>query len=110
MTFYEFFCGGGMARAGLGPEWTCLFANDIDRRKAAAYAANWGSDWLIVGDVASLTTTRLPGVADLAWASFPCQDLLLAGDRGGLDAKRLAHSGRSANSCILFAPRGERRT
>jgi DNA (cytosine-5)-methyltransferase 1 len=43
MTFYEFFCGGGMARAGLGPEWTCLFANDIDRRKAAAYAANWGS-------------------------------------------------------------------
>ena len=39
-TFYEFFAGGGMARAGLGPEWTCLFANDIDPRKGAAYAAN----------------------------------------------------------------------
>ena len=42
-TFYEFFAGGGMARAGLGPEWDCLFANDIDARKAASYAANFGS-------------------------------------------------------------------
>ncbi len=40
--FYEFFCGTGMARAGLGPDWACLFANDIDHVKAAAYAANWG--------------------------------------------------------------------
>jgi DNA (cytosine-5)-methyltransferase 1 len=30
MTFYEFFAGGGMARLGLGPGWTCLFANDFD--------------------------------------------------------------------------------
>lgn len=58
MTFYEFFCGGGMARAGLGPEWTCLFANDIDRGKAAAYAANWGADRLIVGDVAKTDDSR----------------------------------------------------
>jgi DNA (cytosine-5)-methyltransferase 1 len=88
MTFYEFFCGGGMARAGLGAEWTCLFANDIDRGKAAAYAAYWGADRLIAGDVAKLTPADLPGIADLAWASFPCQDLSLAGDRGGLDAAR----------------------
>ena len=32
-TFYEFFCGGGMARAGLGPRWRCAFANDFDRAK-----------------------------------------------------------------------------
>ena len=88
VTFYEFFCGGGMARAGLGPGWMCLFANDIDPGKAAAYAANWGATHLIVGDVASLTAADLSGVADLAWASFPCQDLSLAGDRGGLDAGR----------------------
>jgi G:T-mismatch repair DNA endonuclease (very short patch repair protein) len=31
-TFYEFFAGGGMARAGLGPQWKCLFANDINNR------------------------------------------------------------------------------
>ncbi|HUZ66697.1 MAG TPA: hypothetical protein VMU56_03435 [Beijerinckiaceae bacterium] len=27
-TFYEFFAGGGMARAGLGDGWSCVFAND----------------------------------------------------------------------------------
>jgi DNA (cytosine-5)-methyltransferase 1 len=26
--FYEFFAGGGMARAGLGEAWECVFAND----------------------------------------------------------------------------------
>jgi len=78
-SFYEFFAGGGMARAGLGGNWQCLFANDFDPKKAASYAANWGADHLHVGDVAALTTDDLPGEADLAWASFPCQDLSLAG-------------------------------
>ena len=41
-TFYEFFAGAGMARAGLGTDWECLFANDIDARKGASCAANWG--------------------------------------------------------------------
>jgi DNA (cytosine-5)-methyltransferase 1 len=40
-SFYEFFAGGGMARAGLGQEWTCVFANNTDERKAAAYRSNW---------------------------------------------------------------------
>ena len=26
LSFYEFFAGGGMARLGLGPAWTCAFA------------------------------------------------------------------------------------
>ena len=40
--FYEFFAGGGMARAGLGDDWQCLFANDFDERKCEIYRANWG--------------------------------------------------------------------
>ena len=36
----------------------------------------------------TLTLADLPGVADLAWASPPCQDLSLAGDRAGLDGVR----------------------
>lgn len=87
-SFYEFFAGGGMARAGLGPAWRCLFANDFDPKKAAAYRANWGSDELLLGDVAGLTIADLPGSADLAWASFPCQDLSLAGVGAGLKGKR----------------------
>lgn len=86
--FYEFFAGGGMARAGLGKGWRCVFANDIDEKKAASYAAHWGDKQLRVCDVAALTTADLPGAVDLAWASFPCQDLSLAGSGGGLDAER----------------------
>jgi DNA (cytosine-5)-methyltransferase 1 len=86
--FYEFFCGGGMARAGLGLGWTCLYAGDIDAGKAASYEANWGTGNLRVGDVADLRASDLPGRADLAWASFPCQDLSLAGAGAGLDGRR----------------------
>lgn len=86
--FYEFFAGGGMARAGLGPGWQCLFANDFDAKKAESYRLNWGGDALHVGDVAAVTTAQLPGCADLAWASFPCQDLSLAGVGAGLEGAR----------------------
>lgn len=86
--FYEFFAGGGMVRAGLGEAWRCLFANDFDPAKAAAYRANWGDERLRVGDIAALTAGDLPGSADLMWGSFPCQDLSLAGVGAGLGGKR----------------------
>ncbi|MDK9719895.1 MAG: DNA (cytosine-5-)-methyltransferase [Rhodospirillales bacterium] len=87
-SFYEFFAGGGMARAGLGNRWQCLFANDFDYKKGRAYAANWGGDVLRIGDVGKLTTKELPGFADAVWASFPCQDLSLAGGGAGLKGDR----------------------
>lgn len=86
--FYEFFAGGGMARAGLGSDWKCLRANDFDPKKGSAYRANWLGDDLIVADVGGLTIADLPGTADLAWASFPCQDLSLAGSGAGLKGGR----------------------
>lgn len=87
-SFYEFFAGGGMARAGLGPQWHCAFANDFDPKKGASYRTNWSADELVVGDVAHVKPTDLPGQVDLAWASFPCQDLSLAGAGAGLDGDR----------------------
>tara|TARA_R110000868_G_scaffold369706_1_gene633145 strand:- start:1373 stop:2521 length:1149 start_codon:yes stop_codon:yes gene_type:complete len=87
--FYEFFAGGGMARAGLGNDWTCLFANDFDHKKGLTYQANWGTGGeLKVGDVKQVTPADLPGVADLVWGSFPCQDLSLAGGGAGLRGER----------------------
>jgi DNA (cytosine-5)-methyltransferase 1 len=83
-TFYEFFAGGGMARAGLGPNWQCVFANDFSKMKAHTYASNWSSDHLICSDVADIKLTDLTGQADLVWASFPCQDLSLAGNCRGM--------------------------
>jgi len=87
-NFYEFFAGGGMARAGLGSHWSCLFSNDFDENKGASYKENWGAAALRVGDVTKLKTSDLPGLADLAWASFPCQDLSLAGAGAGLGGER----------------------
>jgi len=87
-TFYEFFAGGGMARSGLGPKWQCLFANDLSEKKADAYARNWGADHLVIGDIFNLASAELPGQADLAWGSFPCQDLSLAGMGAGLEGRR----------------------
>jgi DNA (cytosine-5)-methyltransferase 1 len=94
-TYYEFFAGGGMARAGLGEAWNCLLANDFDAMKTAAYAANWGSDHLICEDVAKLSATCLKAKVDLAWASFPCQDLSLAGACAGLGRASATSSTRS---------------
>jgi DNA (cytosine-5)-methyltransferase 1 len=87
-TFYEFFAGGGMARLGLAEDWTCTFANEWSEKKAATYRNRFGSRELLVEDVAKLTPEMLPGPPTLAWASFPCQDLSLAGDGAGLKGKR----------------------
>lgn len=88
-TYYDFFAGGGMAGFGLGSNWDCLFANDIDAKKAASYRANHhGGKELLLKDVAQVTLDELPGSPDLVWASFPCQDLSLAGNGAGLAGKR----------------------
>ncbi|MEL6946197.1 MAG: DNA (cytosine-5-)-methyltransferase [Pseudomonadota bacterium] len=85
----EFFAGGGMARAGLGASWRCILANDNCGKKALVYQDNWGlGGELIVSDVAELAAVECRSEIDLAWASFPCQDLSLAGAGGGLTARR----------------------
>jgi DNA (cytosine-5)-methyltransferase 1 len=84
MTFYEFFAGAGMARAGLGPRWACAFANDIDPMKARAYSDTWGKAGLVVCDVARLKPSDLPGVANLPWGSPPCVGASEAGKGEGL--------------------------
>lgn len=86
---WEFFAGGGLARLGLEPDFACTFANDIDSAKAAAYRTAFPpGDHMQEGDIWKLTPAKLPGKASLAWASFPCQDLSLAGARRGLAAPR----------------------
>ncbi|ELD3828507.1 DNA cytosine methyltransferase [Salmonella enterica] len=83
-SFYEFFAGGGMARAGLGKRWQCLFANDMDPIKASTYIENWGDEHFDPRDIRDVKPGDLAGRADLAWASFPCQDLSLAGNGLGI--------------------------
>ncbi len=87
--FFEFFAGGGMVRAGLGSDkWRCRFANDFDLKKSAVYRANWGEGAFRTADIKTLSARELAGEVDLAWASFPCQDLSLAGGGAGLKGDR----------------------
>lgn len=90
LKYYEFFAGGGMARLGLGDRWSCLFANDFSPRKAQSYFENFHPepDEFDDGDVFDIEPARLPRGADMAWASFPCQDLSLAGAGQGLNGAR----------------------
>lgn len=79
-----------MARLGLGEGWSCLYANDFDPVKAATYRANHADadGHFRQGDVWRVEPADLPGRADLAWASSPCQDFSLAGSRAGLTGGR----------------------
>ena len=86
--FYEFFAGAGLAKLGLGDPWRCVWANDIDPQKAEIYRTNFGNDHFFLGDIAKFAASDLPNSTQLAWASFPCQDLSLAGWRRGLSADR----------------------
>ena len=95
LSYYEFFAGVGMARLGLGDGWRCSFANDCDPLKTSSYSDNWTCERFDVRDVHDVRSTDLDGLVDLAWASFPCQDLSQAGSKAGLGQASEATSTRS---------------
>ena len=88
-SFAEFFAGIGLMRMGLEKAgWRAAFANDIDEDKWEIYRENFETNGEFqLGDVHKLATTKVPTVA-LATASFPCNDLSLAGARKGLAGKQ----------------------
>jgi DNA (cytosine-5)-methyltransferase 1 len=86
-TFAEFFAGIGLMRMGLEQGgWKILFANDIDEQKKEMYFTNFpdSGNHFLIGDIHKIPSPKIPTVA-LATASFPCNDLSLAGAREGLD-------------------------
>jgi DNA (cytosine-5)-methyltransferase 1 len=90
MTFAEFFAGIGLMRMGLEQEgWTAAFANDIDRDKFKMYSAHFGecNSHFLLDDIHNLKPNQIPTVT-MATASFPCNDLSLAGMRKGLGGKQ----------------------
>jgi DNA (cytosine-5)-methyltransferase 1 len=82
-TALDFFAGSGLVRLGLAPEFETVWANDNCAKKRDTYIANHQFDELLTADIQHLKGKDVPG-ADLAWASFPCQDLSLAGNLGGI--------------------------
>jgi DNA (cytosine-5)-methyltransferase 1 len=84
-TIAEFFAGIGLMRIGLeNAGWQISFANDLDEDKWQMYRDHFGDTGeFIVRDIHELKISEVPTVA-LATASFPCNDLSLAGARHGL--------------------------
>jgi len=89
-TVAEFFAGIGLMRMGLEQEgWKAVFANDLDRDKLEMYSAHFGecSSYFLLDDIHKLNPDQIPTVT-MATASFPCNDLSLAGMRKGLHGKQ----------------------
>lgn len=84
---HEFFAGSGLVSYGLQGMFDSVWANDISEQKAAVYEANFGLDHFVLGDIKDIQGSDLPS-AHMSWASFPCQDLSLAGSLGGIHASR----------------------
>jgi len=83
----EFFAGIGLARMGLeAAGFSVAWANDYEPDKKAMYDAQFGEsapEHFALGDVGKVTVEQLPRDVSLAWASSPCTDLSLAGNRAG---------------------------
>jgi DNA (cytosine-5)-methyltransferase 1 len=89
-TFAEFFAGVGLMRIGLERQgWKIAFANDICQDKYEMYTAHFedADDHFIVEDIHKISADDIPTVT-LATASFPCNDLSLAGARAGLKGRQ----------------------
>ena len=107
-SFAEFFSGIGLMRIGLEKKgWSPKFANDIDLRKCEIYSANFkdANECLIRGDIHKVDADSIPTVT-LATASFPCNDLSLAGGRKGL---RGVHSSAFWGFVAILDKMGERK-
>lgn len=86
-TAAEFFAGIGLVRLALENQgWKVVFANDIDADKLEMYEAKFGRDDFHLGDIHDIDPDQVPTV-DLFTASFPCNDLSIAGRWEGLNGK-----------------------
>ncbi|MGE0193546.1 MAG: DNA cytosine methyltransferase [Planctomycetota bacterium] len=83
----EFFAGSGLVAEALRPFFSIVWANDICEKKTATYLANHRPPTFHVGSIEHVSGRTLPAAA-LAWASFPCQDLSLAGNLHGIESAR----------------------
>lgn len=103
----EFFAGIGLVRMGLELSgFEVVYANDIEAAKREMYEQHFGADDVFhLQDIADVQGTEVPAV-DLAWASFPCTDLSLAGNRQGI---RGGESGTFWHFVRILDEMGERR-
>jgi DNA (cytosine-5)-methyltransferase 1 len=105
-TVAEFFAGIGLVRLAFDlAGWKTIFANDNDPQKIEMYKTNFGNEGLDSRNIHDLKIVDIPTCA-LATASFPCNDLSLAGSREGLNG---THSSTFWGFIRLLRELGDRR-
>ncbi len=105
LTALDFFAGSGLATEALKKWFNVVWANDLCEKKANVYLANHackklnivskrtanhivdGEKSFSLGDIAEIQGSSFPKTS-LSWASFPCQDLSLAGNLKGIYGSR----------------------
>jgi DNA (cytosine-5)-methyltransferase 1 len=110
-TAAEFFAGIGLVRLGLERAgFDVVWSNDIEPAKREMYAGHFrdraGSHTFVLGDIGDVSGADMPSGVALAWASFPCIDLSLAGWRRGLDG---SHSSTFWHFTRILDEMGDRR-
>lgn len=83
----DFFAGSGLVAEAMKDCFDTVWANDICSKKQSVFSANHPSKIFQLGSIENVTGSELPP-HELSWASFPCQDLSLAGNMKGIKSER----------------------
>ena len=86
-TVTELFAGIGLVRVAVEQrQWQVIFANDNDVQKYEMYRPNFCNEHFDHRDIRTIGGSEIPSCA-LLTASFPCNDLSVAGARDGLSGR-----------------------
>lgn len=103
--FLDFFAGSGLVTEALRDDFNAVWANDCSAKKAQVYQCNHLGHVFDPRSIELVRGVKLPD-AELSWASFPCQDLSLAGKLNGIRGER---SGMVWEWLRVMEEMGERR-
>ncbi|UAL08371.1 MAG: DNA cytosine methyltransferase [Candidatus Methanogranum gryphiswaldense] len=78
---------GGICRAFKDAGAEIVWANEIDHNACETYRKNFGSGYLVEGDIMKIDSAGIPKL-DILTAGFPCQAFSIAGYRKGFKDPR----------------------
>ena len=80
-------CEGNRENRDERTNYSCVWANEIDKYACQIYRRNYGEGELYEGDITKVKSEEIPD-HDLLVGGFPCQAFSIAGKRGGFQDTR----------------------